>query len=1615
VKPRRPSVGWGLVSSAQPPAGATAPADEVSRLLAGRVPAERGPVLEAFAAAFARRMRSEAADLPPAELAARVLGAFHLVDGRGEARVAVRAFDPELERDGYTAPGAVLEVNTEDSPFLYDSVAGELAARGLAIRRAVHPVIGTRRDPQGRLAAVEDPRRAERRESVMHIEVDRRLAEAELAEVAEAIRAVLDDVRLAVRDHAAMREAVEGMVALARSAAGTYGPEEIEEAVAFLRWLLEDHFVFLGYREYELVQTAEGPAVRAVPGSGLGVLAKPGWSSFEEPVPLSRLDPRLQERFRGGDLLLYSRSSRPSTVHRRERMDQLSLRRVAPDGSTVGEARLIGLFTSRAYAAPASRVPVLRRRLQRILDAEELVEGSHDHKAVVSIFDGFPKQELLAAPLEELHRRVMGLLALQEQAQVRLFLRRDPHHREVSALVALPRDRYDAELRDRLQELFLRRFKGSSAEHHLSLGEGRLALVHFTVHVGFGEVPEVPLDELEREVIELSRTWEDRLEERLVALRGEREGRALAARWAPRFPEAYKTSTPPEIAARDVLRFEELEAGEEPFLIRLENREHDGQVLTRVRLYKLGGRIRLSDLMPTLESLGLQVVEEVPTHLLPDVGGERFLDDFGVLDEHGRPLDVEGSGERIASCITAVWRGDCEADSLNRLVVSAGLDWREVQILRAYRKYHHRVSAGFPVEYKNAAFAAHPEIAADLIRLFEVRFDPSRPRDEAAEEQIRSRILAQLDAVPSRDQDRILRNHLQLIDATMRTNAYVPEAEALAFKFRSELVPEMPKPVPLYEIFVYSPEMEAIHLRGGKVARGGIRWSDRRQDYRTEILGLMKAQMVKNAVIVPTGAKGGFVLKRDITEPAALREEVERRYITFMRCLLDLTDNLAEGRVVHPPNVVVRDEDDPYLVVAADKGTATLSDVANAVAAERGFWLGDAFASGGSSGYDHKELGITARGAWESVKRHFRELGTDVTTQPITVVGIGDMSGDVFGNGMLLSDQLCLVAAFDHRHIFVDPNPVPAVGYAERRRLFEKPGSSWDDYDRSKISAGGGVWPRTAKAITLTPEMRAALGVEGEVMTPDELISAILRAPVDLLWNGGIGTYVKASTESNAEVGDRANDAVRVNGRELRCRVVAEGGNLGFTQRGRIEYAMAGGRINADFIDNSAGVDCSDHEVNLKILLGMAGDRGLLARPERDALLAEVEQDVVRHVLYDNFLQAQILSQEVERSASFMEAYEELMQRLEAAGVLDRELEALPSTEEMLERRRAGAGMARPELAVLLAYAKQHLADELLASTLPDSRYLEQDLRGYFPPRVVERFGALLPEHPLRRELVATLVANDVVNSQGITFVTRLSAETGASSADVVSAYRIARDVMRAVERWERVEALVDALAPQVVAELMGEVDRLVEIATRWYLANALGHLGRAVEAHAEPMRRLEGILPEVEPERRRRERERRTWRLLDLGVPEDLAREHALLPMLVLGPGIAAAADRTGRPLEEAARAALLVGDLLPIDRLEEALARVPTPDRWHRWAVQGAADELRALRQRVVERALAAHPELGPDEALAAHLAERAPLVARLERFLASFAPEDETSLAAVTVAVRMLGPLGAAADVG
>ena len=1575
-------------------------------------PADRRDALTAFARAFLRRLSDEELEHHGAELLfSMVSSAFAFADQRGNEPAAVRVFVPTDADEGYGSVGTIVETNTDDSPFLVDSVSEELAARELRVRLLVHPVVGTIRDERGRIERVLSGRDAPHRESVMHYELERRLGETERADLERKIAEILHDVFLVVRDFEPMQERTRHMMDLARAAAGRYTPEELSGTVDFLDWLLQLNFVLLGYREYDLLDLPEGRAIRATEGSGLGILSDVSKSTFVGVTPLDSLPSYIRQRIEDGDLLVISKTKAYSTVHRRARMDYVGVRKVSPGGRITGEARLIGLFTSKAYMEPATKTPLLHHKLEQILAAEDLIPGSHDYKTVVELFGTFPKDELFQGSAEELRTLVIGLLQFEEQAGIRVLVRKDLFGRQVSIVVALPRERFTARLRKRLQDMFMERFHGVTVDYHLSLGETESAKIFFTVHVEAGmQIPEIRHEELEAEVERLARTWDDDLADALAARLGEQRGRVLAAAYAPRFPDYYKTSdTDWALAVDDVLNLEELASSADGFVVGIGN-ESSGERLTRVRLYKTGGKVDLSAFMPLLESLGLRVVEEIPVHLEGE--GRVFIHDFGVLDVRGAVLDLEGAAEAVRDALGAMWRGEAEVDSLNRLVIVGGLSWKQIHVLRAYRTYRIRVSARFTDEYRNDAMAAYPQIAARLVDLFEAKFDPVReaPADEAAA--IRDQIVDDLQGVASLDQDLILRSLLGTIEATVRTNAYRPDRLALAIKLRSADVPEMPKPFPLFEVFVYSPAMEAIHLRGGMVARGGIRWSDRKEDYRTEVLGLMKAQKVKNAIIVPDGSKGGFILKRRPGTPDELREEVLAQYVTFMHGLLDLTDNYVQSAVVHPEGVRALDGPDAYLVVAADKGTATFSDTANAVSERYGFWLGDAFASGGSAGFDHKALGITARGAWESVKRHFRQLGVDVVRDPFTAVGIGDMSGDVFGNGMLSTDTIKLVAAFDHRHVFLDPSPDPATSFAERKRLFQLPGSSWNDYDRSMLSKGGNVVDRAAKSVTLSPEVRAVLGIPPEApagMTPAELIRWILKAPVDLLWNGGIGTYVKSSDETHEDAGDRMNDGLRVDGRDLRAKVVGEGGNLGFTQRGRIEYARSGGRINTDFIDNSAGVDTSDHEVNWKILLGLAIARGELTLEGRNRVLEACAPDVVAHVLYDNYLQAQILSQEEEQSSQRIEAYEDLMQQLEAEGELERAVEFLPTTDEMTERRANGAGMTRPELSVLLAYAKRSVFRALLESELPDSDYLVADLARYFPPAIVEGFGHLLAEHPLKREIIATMASNDVVNSQGITFVSRMVAEIGAHPADVVRAFRIARDVTGAVARWDEIERLDGLIDPVVQNDLLSGVDWLVEMTSRWYLVQAAGQrLADAVDASRDSFAELASQIDQIGPDAWREEHEEIAERLLAEGVPAPLARRTAFQGELVHAPDIIAVSHATGRPPLEVARGFFVLGERLQLDWLENQLEALSAGTRWQRWARQSMEDDLFSLRRSLCERALELAGGAPIDEAIDGLLASREEAVARLQRFLRSLGIEGVTDLSQLTVALRQIRAL-------
>ncbi|MDX6729071.1 MAG: glutamate dehydrogenase [Baekduia sp.] len=1608
--------------SVQQESSSAGEAGDIADVVARLAREQGGETLACFAQAYLRRAAATAAaaevggDIDaedPAALLAEARGAFALADARDGAAAGVRAFTPSRAEHGYETAGSVLETNTDDLPFLVDSIGAELQARGLHVVRVTHPIVGVRRGPQGHITAIEHPRDAPR-ESIMHFELDRRLLPEELADLEDAARHVLATVRAVVEDFAPLHAALDRLAEIVWAGREHLGDaEDPDEAVAFLRWAADDHFVFLGFREDERGGDDATGRLEVVPGSGLGLL-RDQREAGELRVP-AHDPPSAAPGGAGGavagEVLTITKTHALSPVHRREPMNALIARAFDDDGHVVREARLLGLFTSLAYTEPASTTPLLRHKLRRILDAEDLIEGSHDRKAAIAIFDGYPKGELFAAPTEDLRAQLAILLALRRD-EVRLLGRRAADGRAASLVAALPRERYSATLRERLRRMVAGAYATDHVELHEVFGEEDRVQLHLTVRAG-GGLPEVDVADLERRLILEARTWSDRVAAVLVHRHGPERGQMLAARWLKRLPESYRAAVEPQVAAEDVERFEALSTGRPDFLVGLQNERGTGAGLTRrtrVAFYRRGPKVELSQATPMLEHLGLRVIEEVPARLHGDE--ELWIQAFGVLQPasgaEDAPLDLDACAARVAEALEAIWSGATESDSLDRLVVSAGLRWPQVQVLRAYRRYRQRIGSRYTESFQNDVIAANGPLTGKLIRLFELRFaTDERGGDDAAQEALRAEILEDLDDVELLDHDRILRNQLGLIDATVRTNVYKPGRDAMAFKLRSADVPAIPQPSPLFEIYVYAPDMEGIHLRGGRIARGGIRWSDR-MDYRTEVFGLMRAQMTKNAIIVPAGAKGGFFLKDRPEDPALLRDEVKRQYVRYIESLLDVTDNLDDdGATVPPDGVRVHDEQDSYLVVAADKGTAAFSDTANAIAVRRGYWLGDAFASGGSAGYDHKGLGITAKGAWESVKRHFRELGTDPERDVIRVVGIGDMSGDVFGNGMLLSRSLKLVAAYDHRHIFLDPDPDPERSYAERERLFAQSGSSWADYDREAISAGGAVFSRTLKQIPLTPEVRAALDVEDESLAPTDVIRAILRAPVDLLWNGGIGTVVKASTESDADALDRSSDAIRVDGAQLRARVVGEGGNLGLTHRARIEFARGGGLVNADFIDNSAGVDCSDHEVNLKILLDLAVRRGELDQAGRDELLAAVTEDVVEHVLYDSFLQAQILTQEVRVSAARVFAYEDLMNALEAAEILHRADEALPPTEDMAERRRAGEGLVRPELAVLVAYAKRLLTDALLESDLPEDPAFDRDLRTYFPRTVVERFGHLIAEHPLRRELVATLAANDVVDALGPTFVSGLEGELGAAPAEVVRAFRIAREVTGATQRWLEIEGQVATLDHDAAWRLLDGVDELVAGVARWYLLHPpAGDLETAVAAGAEGFVTLNEVMSDLRSTGWREECEAVAVELIDAGVPGELARRHAGQPALLHAPDIIAVAQATGRDVRVVAATFFTLGERLGLEWLEQEVLSLPAATRVQRWAQQALLDDVLGARRELAQKALEeAAAGADPEAAVSAFLDARAGPRRRLTTLSRALRLEGDGDLAGLTLAVRHL----------
>ena len=1519
-----------------------------------RLDEDQAPQVEEFVRQYYGWVAPEDLDgLSPVDVYGSAVAHWNFALQREPGKPKIRVYNPRFEEYRWQTAHTVVEIVNDDMPFLVDSVRMEINRRGFAIHLMIHPMMNVRRDDAGRLTEVLPPdEKAEDStpESMIHVEVDRHTEREHLEELKDGLGQVLGDVRAAVEDWSGMTEEVEDIVSSLDEPELPVDEAAAKETKAFLEWIGDNHFTFLGYREYDLTTENGEDVLRSVSGSGLGILREE--KSGEVSQSFSKLPAEARKLAREPRLLNLTKANSRSTVHRPSYLDYVGVKKFDDAGEVIGERRFLGLYTFAAYSDSTLDIPIVRRKVRYCLDEAGFPEDSHNEKDLVEILETFPRDELFQIRKKELLEISTGILHLHERQRVRFFVRPDAYGRFLSCLVYVPRDHYNTKIRKRMQKILTDSFNGTGAEFDVRLSESVLARLHFTVRTTPEDLPDYDVDEIEAQLIQAIRSWSDELYEALVENCGEERGTELFRRYEDAFPPGYRHDYLPRTAVSDVEKIEALDSEEELGMNLYQPLEVPENFL-RFKLYRTGGKIPLSAVMPLLEEMGVRVVDEHPYKIEPSDSAEAWIHNFGLAHEAQGDLQAEEVKKTFQEAFAQMWRDNVENDGFNRLVLRAGLTWREITILRAYSKYLRQAGTTFSQDYMEDTLSDNAHITRLLAELFLVRLDPeSKQKAEKETERLKEEIEAALDEVASLDEDRILRRFLNAILATLRTN-YFQEAENgehkpyLSFKLDPSGIPELPLPRPMFEVFVYSPRMEGVHLRGSEVARGGIRWSDRKEDFRTEILGLMKAQTVKNAVIVPTGAKGGFVVKRPPQngDREALTEEGIACYRTLISGMLDLTDNLVDGEAVPPPDVVRYDEDDPYLVVAADKGTASFSDIANGISKdEYGFWLGDAFASGGETGYDHKAMGITARGAWESVKRHFRNLDKDVQNEDFTVVGIGDMSGDVFGNGMLLSRHIKLVAAFNHLHIFFDPDPDPEKSYQERERLFEAKQSAWTDYDEDLISEGGGVYSRTEKSITLTPEIKELLGVEEDSMTPNEVIHILLKAPVDLLWNGGIGTYVKASYEGNADVGDKANDPLRVDGRDLGCRVVGEGGNLGLTQEGRIEYALQGGRIYMDAIDNSAGVDCSDHEVNIKILLDAVVENGDMTEKQRNELLAEMTEEVGNLVLRNNYGQTEAVDNSAAQASSMEDVHARYMRSLEDAGKLNRELEFLPSEEELADRRSGGIGLTAPELAILLSYTKITLYDQLLVSDVPEDSYLSEELESYFPGPLRERFREQMKEHRLRRQLVATHLTNDLVNRCGITFAYRLRDETGGTAPEIARAYAAARDIFSLRSLWSRIEDLDNKVEARVQTNMLLDARKLVERATRWLLRNRRSPLdiSDTVSQFSEGAEELVGLIPELMLESDREAMEETAGECTELGVPEDLARRVATLNAMSSALDIIDVASSTGHSLETVAAVYFILGERLKIHWLREHIEDLPRDNRWRMLSRAALRDDL-------------------------------------------------------------------------
>jgi glutamate dehydrogenase len=1618
---------------------------------AQRQGAQDDDLLPLLARYFRHAAIEDLTERDPVDLAGAVISHRQLAGHRPQGTANVRVFTPSVEDNGWSTGHTVVEIVTDDMPFLVNSVNAELARQDRGIHLIVHPQVVVRRDVTGALLEVMDSSAADWRpgstprdsmiESWIHVEIDRESDRIDRDAIAGRLRAVLDDVRVAVEDWPRMRAAARGLAdELLTGPPPGVAPDEVATAGQLLRWLADGHFTFIGYREYRLVEAEGQTRLVARSGSGLGILR------YDQPANSSsfeRLTDAARSRAREKRLLILTKANSRATVHRSGYLDYVGVKVFDEAGEVVGERRFLGLFASSAYTDSVLKIPVVASKVDAVLARCGFSLEAHSGKDLLQLMETYPRDELFEISVDELCEVSLAVLHLQERRRTRLFMRTDEYGRYVSCLVYLPRDRYTTKVRLRMEAILREAFAGVACDYTARVSESVLARLHFVVRVAPGTtVDAVDRDELEAKLVEAARSWDEDLADALRSEVGEEEAARLQRTWAQGFPEAYKEDYPARVAVADLRRIEELDPAV-PAAIGMMIYEPvtAAAQMRRFKLYRLAP-LSLSQVLPYLTNLGVEVVDEWPHQLRRKDGSRAYIYDFGLRHPDGLE-EPDRARDAFCEAFAAAWHGLAESDGFDRLVLLAGLSWRQVGVLRAYAKYLRQTGTTFSQDYIEQCLRANVGLTRRLVRLFEARFDPDGAQDRhELTGRLVSDVRAELDRVASLDADRILRSLLGLVLATLRTNYFqtVPDPVGggqhpkayLAFKFDPALVVDLPAPRPAYEVFVYSPRVEGVHLRFGKVARGGLRWSDRREDFRTEILGLVKAQTVKNAVIVPTGAKGGFVAKLapDPSDREAWLAEGVASYRTFISGLLDLTDNLVPtesaapdavggpggsggqpGQLVVPPSQVVRhDGDDTYLVVAADKGTASFSDIANSVAHDYGFWLGDAFASGGSVGYDHKAMGITAKGAWESVRRHFRELGKDVQREDFTVVGIGDMSGDVFGNGMLLSEHIRLVAAFDHRHIFLDPDPDPAASFAERRRLFGLPRSSWADYDGSLLSAGAGIYPRSAKSVPVAPQVAARLGLPSGTasLTPAELIAAVLRAPVDLLWNGGIGTYVKSSREPNSEVGDKANDSIRVDGDQLRARVVGEGGNLGLTQLGRVEAALAGVRVNSDAIDNSAGVDCSDHEVNIKIMLDRIRAAGDLTTKQRNTLLAEMTEDVGALVLRDNYEQNVLLGNARKQSPGMLPVHTRFIRSLEAQGHLNRALEFLPDDAGLAERGEDGLGLTSPEFSLLVAYAKNTLKEDVIASELPDDPWFATTLRGYFPPKLVDRYGDQLVNHPLRREIITTCVVNEMVNRCGITFAFRVQEETGATADQVARAYTVFREVFGLPGYVRAVESLDSEASTEAQTALYLAFRRLLDRSVRWLLHSRPGRVDLGAEiARFSPVVAQLGpqvvdLLVGAEHKAVRRDAEAFEKR----GIPAELALRGAGLLNVYQLLDITEISAATGVPAAQVARVYFTLSERYAVDAMLTRISTLNRSDRWQALARAALRYDLYAALEALTLAVLkGSEPTAEPADRIAQWERANAAAVARATQTLEEVRRLERGDLASLSVALRTL----------